>query len=179
MANHGATWARLREVARQRYPDDDLAAEAAARELFDAEETATYATDLDAQAEEQGILDTVRTATRLWGERREELRAEGSGVGLDDDLANLELPTDEEAAESVVEQRALMASFETQRHEESARHLMAAERRVAADELAASHQNGCQSAYLRNLVTVDEARAAAAGRRPKEDRARVAVERRL
>jgi hypothetical protein len=78
------TWARLREVARQRYPDDDLATEAAARAHFDAEETAAYAAGLDAQVEEQGVLDTARTATRLRGELREELRAEGSsGSGTD------------------------------------------------------------------------------------------------
>jgi hypothetical protein len=29
MADHRATWVRLREVARQRFPDDDLAAEIA------------------------------------------------------------------------------------------------------------------------------------------------------
>jgi hypothetical protein len=138
MADHRATWARLREVARQRYPDDDLAAEAAVRALFDAEEAAAYVADLDAQAEEQGVLDTARTATRLRGELREELRAEGSGVGgtkeeyayLDvDDLAYLELPTDEEAAESTAEQRALMTSFETRRRDEAARRLMATERK--------------------------------------------------
>jgi hypothetical protein len=110
-------------VARQRYPDDDLAAKVAARALFDAEETAAYAADLDAQAEVQGFLDMARAATRLRGELREELRAKGSGAGgtedeylhlddadLDDDLAYLELPTDEEAVESAAEQRALMAS---------------------------------------------------------------------
>jgi hypothetical protein len=77
----------------QRYPDDDLASEAVARVLFDAEEAASYAADLDARAEEQGVLDTARDATRLRGELREELRAEGSGAGgtkeeyvhLDDD----------------------------------------------------------------------------------------------
>jgi hypothetical protein len=68
MADHRATWARLREVARQRYPDDDLAAEAAARVLFDAEEVASYTADLDARAEEQDVLDTARAATRLRGE---------------------------------------------------------------------------------------------------------------
>jgi hypothetical protein len=47
MADHRATWARLREVARQRYPDDGMAAEAAARALFDAEQAASYAADLD------------------------------------------------------------------------------------------------------------------------------------
>jgi hypothetical protein len=73
MADHRATWARLREVARQRYPDDDLAAEVAARALFDAEEMAAYTADQDAQAEEQGVLDTARAATRLRGELREEL----------------------------------------------------------------------------------------------------------
>jgi hypothetical protein len=130
MADHRATWVRLRAVARQRYPDDDMAVEAAARALVDKEEAASYAADLDARAEEQDVLDTAHAATRLRGELREELWAEGSGteeeyVHLDDadldddldadDLAYLELPTDEEATESAAEQRALMASFETQR----------------------------------------------------------------
>jgi hypothetical protein len=60
MADHRATWVRLREVARQRYPDDDMAAEAAARARFDAEEAASYAANLDARADEQDILDTAR-----------------------------------------------------------------------------------------------------------------------
>jgi hypothetical protein len=68
MADHWATWARLRAVARQRYPDDDMAAEAAARALFDKEEVASYAADLDARAEEQDVLDTARAATHLRGE---------------------------------------------------------------------------------------------------------------
>jgi hypothetical protein len=192
MANHRVTWARLREMARQRYPDDDLVGEAAARVLFYAEEAASYAADLDAQAEEQGVLDMARAATRLRGELREELRAEGSGadgteeeyVHLDDDLdaddlAYLELPTDEEAAESFAEQRALMASFEAQRRDKDARCLMAAERRAAADDLAVAHQSARQSAYLHNLAAVDEVRASAAGRWPHEDRASVEAERRL
>jgi hypothetical protein len=162
MADHQATWARLREVARQRYPDDDLAAEAAARALFDAEEAPSYAADLDARAEEQSILDTERAATRLRGELREKLRVEGSSAGgteeeymhlhdhdldedLDaDDLAYLELPTGEEAAESAIEQRALIASI----RDEAARRLMMAERRAAADDLVAAHQSARQSAYL-------------------------------
>jgi hypothetical protein len=45
MADHRATWVRSREVARQRFPDDDLAAKIAARERFDAEETAPYVAD--------------------------------------------------------------------------------------------------------------------------------------
>jgi hypothetical protein len=140
---------------------------------------------------------TRRAATRLRGELREELRAEGSGAGgteeeyvhlddadLDDDLdaddlAYLELPTDEEVTESAVEQRALMASFETQRRDESARRLMTAERRAAADDWTAAHQSARQSAYLRNLAAVDELRAVAVGRRPQEDRARIEMERRL
>jgi hypothetical protein len=116
MADHRAIWVRLRAVARQRYPDDDMAAKAAARALFDKEEAASYAADLDARAEEKDVLDTARATTRLRGELREELWAEGSGAGdteeeyvhlvnadqdnnIDaDDLAYLELPTDEEAA---------------------------------------------------------------------------------
>jgi hypothetical protein len=95
-----------------------------------------------------------------------------------DDLAYLELPTDEEATESAAEQRALMASFETQRRDEAARRLMAAERRAAAD-LAATHQSARQSTYLCNLAAADEVRAVAAGRWPREDRARVEAEQRL
>jgi hypothetical protein len=38
---------RLREVARQRYPDDDMATETAARALFDTEEVASHGADLD------------------------------------------------------------------------------------------------------------------------------------
>jgi hypothetical protein len=81
MEDHGATWARAREVAQQCYPDDDLAAEATTRALFDAEETAAYAADLDAQVEEQGVLDIARVAMCLRGELREELRVEGSSAG--------------------------------------------------------------------------------------------------
>jgi hypothetical protein len=95
-----------------------------------------------------------------------------------DDLTYLELPTDEEATESDAEQRALMASFETQHRDEAARCLMAVERRVAADDLAAAHQSTRQSAYLCNLAVADDLRAVAAGRRSREDRAMVAAGRR-
>jgi hypothetical protein len=96
-----------------------------------------------------------------------------------DDLAYLVLPTDEEAAESAAEQRALMASFEMQCHDVSARRLMAAERRAAADDLAAAHRSSRRSAHFRNLAATNDLRAVAAGRRPWEDRARVEAERRL
>jgi hypothetical protein len=76
---------RLREVAQQRFPDDDLAAEIAVRELFDAKDVAAHAADLNAQVEEQGILDTARAATHLRDELRDELRADGSGAGGNDD----------------------------------------------------------------------------------------------
>jgi hypothetical protein len=162
--------------------------------LFDAKEAALYAADLDARAEEQDVLDTAHVATHLRGELREELRAEGSGVSdteeeymhLDDDddldtddLAYLELPTDEEAAESAAEQRVLMASFKTQRRDEAARRLMVPERRTVADDLAAVQQSAHQSAYLHNLAATDEVRAVAAGWQPREDRARVEAEHRL
>jgi hypothetical protein len=49
-----------------------------------------------------------------------------------DDLAYFELPTDEEAVESAIEKRALMASFEMHQRDESGRRLMAADRRAAA-----------------------------------------------
>jgi hypothetical protein len=43
MADHRATWLKLRAVARQRYPDDDMVAGAAAGALFDKEEATSYA----------------------------------------------------------------------------------------------------------------------------------------
>jgi hypothetical protein len=188
MADHHATWVRLREVAWQCFPNDDLAAEIVARELFNAEETIAYVADLYAQVEEQGVLDTVRAATHLRGELREELQTEDSSAGgnkekymhLDDDLNTddltyLELPTDKEAAESAVEQWALMASFETQCHDASARRLMAPERRAAEDELAVSQQRMHQSAYLCNMAGEAEARAVARRRLQKEERARAAA----
>jgi hypothetical protein len=60
-------------MARERFPDDELAA----RKAFDAEETAAYAANLDAVIEEQGILEVVCLATSLWKELYEELREEG------------------------------------------------------------------------------------------------------
>jgi hypothetical protein len=105
-----------------------------------------------------------------------------------DDLTYLELPTIEEVAESATEQRALMVSFEMQRRDKSARCLMEAKRRVAADDLVVAHRSSRRSAYIRNLATTDELKAlaaadelsaVAAGRRPRVDRARVEAERRL
>jgi hypothetical protein len=51
MVDHRATWVRLREVARERFPNDELVAEIAAREAFDTDETAAYASNLDVQVE--------------------------------------------------------------------------------------------------------------------------------
>jgi hypothetical protein len=164
-------------VVWQSFPDDDLPAKITARELFNAEETAAYAADLDAQVEEHGVLHTARAATRLWDELRDELWAEGSGVDCDsdddeyvhladtdlnddfdaDDLAYLELPTDEEA----IEQRTLMALFEMQRRDECACCLMTTERRAAADRMAAAQQRVHHSACRRNMAVSMEARGAA------------------
>jgi hypothetical protein len=76
-----------------------------------------------------------------------------------DDLAYLEIPTDEEAVESTAEQR---VSFETQRYDEFAQHLMTAERMASTDRMAASQQRVRQSVDLYNMTA--EARAAV-GRR--------------
>jgi hypothetical protein len=142
---------RLRELARERSLDDELAAKIAAREAFDAEEAVTYAADLDTQVEEQGVLEAARATTRLREELCQELREKGSSacgskdddeyLHLDDDDMDAdflaELSTDPEATEAAAERRALMASFEMQHRDQSARQLMVAERRVAADRLAA------------------------------------------
>jgi hypothetical protein len=50
-----------------------------------------------------------------------------------------ELPTDAEAKEAAAEQRAIVASFETQRRDWATQELMAAERRTAAARLAEDH----------------------------------------
>jgi hypothetical protein len=50
----------LRELAREHFPDDELAAEIATREAFDTEDIGAYAIDLDMQLEEQGVLETAR-----------------------------------------------------------------------------------------------------------------------
>jgi hypothetical protein len=155
MSDHRATWVRLRKMSRHRFSYDPLAAEITVREAFDAEESVAYAADLDAQVEEQGILEAARAAKRLLEELREELRGKGSGSGnedddylhLDDDELDAdflaELPTDAEAA---AEQRALMSSFETQRRDQSARQLMAAERRAVAQ------QRACHSTHCGNMA---------------------------
>jgi hypothetical protein len=128
MADHRAIWVRLRELAWERFPDDELAVEIAAREAFNVEESAAYAVDLDAQVEEHGVLETAHAATRLQRELREELRKEGLGAGgneVDDDYVHLDdaddlddddladLPDDAEAEEAATEQKMLMAAFET------------------------------------------------------------------
>jgi hypothetical protein len=85
MSDHRATWVRLRKMSRHRFSYDPLAAKIAVREAFDAEESVAYAADLDAQVEEQGILEAARAAKRLLEELREELRGKGSGSGNEDD----------------------------------------------------------------------------------------------
>jgi hypothetical protein len=63
MVDHRATWVRLRNAAQERFLNDDFADEIAVREAFDAEETAPYAADLNAQVEARGVLDLGAT---LW-----------------------------------------------------------------------------------------------------------------
>jgi hypothetical protein len=125
-------------------------AEIVAREDFDVKELAAYTTDPDTQVVEQSFLKVARAVTSLWekirDELRNELREEGfdtSGNEDDDDYVHLDddnldaddhtdIPTDEQAVEAAAKQRVLMASFETQSRDESARRLMVVERRVLA-----------------------------------------------
>jgi hypothetical protein len=160
MADHRAIGV---ELAREHFPDNELATEIAAREAIVAEEAAAYAADLYAHVEEQGVLETTHTTTRLREELPRELRAEGSGTGGkadDDDYVHLDnddldanfladLPT---IAEAAAERRALMASFETQHCDQSARQLMVAERRASMDRLAAAQQRARHSAHHCNMA---------------------------
>jgi hypothetical protein len=68
-----------------------------------------------------------------------------------------------------------MASFETHRHDESGRRLMAAERRVAVANLAASQQMVHHLAHLHNMAAAREAWVAAERRQEEEERARTAA----
>jgi hypothetical protein len=62
-----------------------------------------------------------------------------------------------------------MASFETQRRDQSARQLMVATRRVVEDRLAAAQQRARHSAHHRNMPAT---RKTAEPRQEEEDRAR-------
>jgi hypothetical protein len=122
MEDHRATYVRLRELVCARFPDDELAAEIAVREAFDAKETTAYTPNLDALVEEQDILEAAHMATSLREELHEELRKKGPDnnddyVHLDDDNLDtddlFDLPDNTEAKEAAAKQRALMASFKT------------------------------------------------------------------
>jgi hypothetical protein len=54
-----------------------------------------------------------------------------------------------------------MASFETQRRDESARCLITAKRRAVTDRLAAAQQRARHSAHRRNMAVAREARGLA------------------
>jgi hypothetical protein len=69
----------------------------------------------------------------------------------DDKELLAELPTDAEAEEAATEQRVIVASFETQRHDRAALELMAAERRAAAARLAEDHAAARADAHRRNI----------------------------
>jgi hypothetical protein len=84
MADHRATWVRLRQIARKRFLNDELATEITAREAFDAEEMATYAANLDPTVEEPDVLEMAHAATNLREELREEIREEGHGHDADE-----------------------------------------------------------------------------------------------
>jgi hypothetical protein len=61
------------------------------------------------------------------------------------------LPDDGEAEEAVVEQSALVVSFETQHRYEVARQLMSTERRAAADRLAEAQEAARVASHCRNV----------------------------
>jgi hypothetical protein len=98
----------------------------------------------------------------------------GNKVDYDEDSADL--PDDSEAEEAAAEQRALMASFEMKRHDESARKFMVAKSRAAA-RMAMAREDAPQSAHRRNMVVAkrrqeeeDQERATAAMPRASQRR---------
>jgi hypothetical protein len=79
---------------------------------------------------------------------------------------------DAEVEEAAAEQRAIVASFEMQRHDRAAQELMAAKRRAAAARLAEDHTAARADAHRRNI---EAARAAMAEAETRLFRADVAV----
>jgi hypothetical protein len=69
----------------------------------------------------------------------------------DDEEFLAQLPMDAEAEEAATEQRTILASFKTQRRDQSAQELMAAERRAASARLAEEHAAAHADAYRRNI----------------------------
>jgi hypothetical protein len=124
------------------------------------------------------LLDELRAEYLGGGDKNEYAHLADTDLNDDfdaDDLAYLELPTGEEAAKAVADQRALKESFETQHHDESTHRLMTAERRAAADRLAAAQQRARRSAHRRNMAATREMREAAERHREEEERARAAA----
>jgi hypothetical protein len=68
MADHPDTWARIIQMARARFPSDEPAAQAFARDAYDAEENAVYTAVQDAEDEQHAVLDAARGAAQLRGE---------------------------------------------------------------------------------------------------------------
>jgi hypothetical protein len=63
--------------------------------------------------------------------------------------------------EATMEQRAIVASFKTQRHDRVAQELMATKRRAAAARLAKDHVATCTDAHRRNIKVARAAMAEA------------------
>jgi hypothetical protein len=78
MVDHPDTWARIIEIARARFPGNEPAVQAFARDTYDAEDTVAYAAAQDADDEEQAVLDAARRAGQLQGELCAELRDEAT-----------------------------------------------------------------------------------------------------
>jgi hypothetical protein len=73
-----------------------------------------------------------------------------------------QLPTNAEA-EDAAEQRAILVSFETQRHDQSEQKLMAAERRAVAARMAEEHAAARADAHRHNIEAARAAMADVAG----------------
>jgi hypothetical protein len=76
-----------------------------------------------------------------------------------------------EAEENTAEQRAILASFEMRRRNETTQQFMDAERRTAAARLADAHATARADAYHRNIEAARPAMAAAEQRLAQTDRA--------
>jgi hypothetical protein len=160
MTDHPDTWAMMIEMARARVLGDEPAAQAFARDTYDAEETAAYAAAQDAEDEQQDVLKAARGAAQLRSELCAELRGEASSSApaaagqsarevaraanaevlhafngkvpdeVDDYDDFADSDDNEGALDPADEQKALMTSFETARRDRAMQQFMVAERQA-------------------------------------------------
>jgi hypothetical protein len=150
------TWDRVRQLARERFPEDD---EEAARDVVEAVEVAVAAEKAETAAREAASQEHVAKeeveATAREAASQEEVD--------EDDVDGLEGFDDKAASD---DQRALVTSFKTAQRDESVRRLMVDETRALTDIL---DERAAGTAIRQAVVDAQAALRQAESRRWRED----------